>query len=431
MSTPAQTQPRIFVSHAHEDNALCRAFVQALRLAGAEVWYDEHNLGYGDFAAAIERELLARPIFIPILSPASAVSRWVRRETEAAIHLQGREPERIILPVVAAKADVPLLWVGYKRLAGSGDAGLSPEEAARRVLNTLAQRPAAEAPPDGGQRRAGGAADDVTSSSSGPVLAPRMAALGFEARILDGVEVIVPPLCEVPAGEFLMGSNPQHDAEAQVREQPQQTVHLAAYLIGRFPVTVAEYACFVRTGRREPEDWQYQLARLDYPVVNVSWHDAMAYAAWLARVTGQPWRLPTEAEWEKAARWDPAARYARIYPWGDRFDRSRCNTRESGIGRTTPVGKYPTGASPCGSQDMAGNVLEWTSSVYKPYPYTADAGRENPASAGRRVLRGGSWGVFPQGARAAVRYDGIPSNIISNYYGFRLVDASLDPTRGH
>lgn len=131
--------PHIFVSHAHEDNAWCRAFVEALRHGGADVWYDEHNLGYGELAEEIERELASRPIFIVVLSPASVAKPWVRRETEAAIHLRDTVPGRGILPVVAARAEVPLLWAGYKRIAGPDGGGLDPAEAAGRVAHSLAQ----------------------------------------------------------------------------------------------------------------------------------------------------------------------------------------------------------------------------------------------------------------------------------------------------
>jgi tetratricopeptide (TPR) repeat protein len=128
----------IFVSHAHEDNAWCRVFVEALRQGGATVWYDEHNLGYGVIGDEIERELQARPIFIVILSPASVDKPWVRREMDAAMRLRDQTPQRIILPVMASKTEVPLFWRAYKWLSGPGDSGLTASEAAGRVIHTLA-----------------------------------------------------------------------------------------------------------------------------------------------------------------------------------------------------------------------------------------------------------------------------------------------------
>jgi formylglycine-generating enzyme required for sulfatase activity len=116
----------------------------------------------------------------------------------------------------------------------------------------------------------------------------RLASLGFAARKVGDTEFIVPPVVPVQAGEFLMGSDPRQDASASDSEQPRHRVALPAYQIGRFPVTVAEYACFARAGRESPKNWQSQLGKLDHPVVYVSWHDAVAYAAWLAERTGQP-----------------------------------------------------------------------------------------------------------------------------------------------
>src|SRR5690242_16889498 len=113
---PMAQAAAIFVSHAHEDTAWCRTFVHVLRDAGAQVWYDEHNLGYGAITEEIERELRARPIFIVIVSPASVEKAWVRREMTAAITMRDREPSRIILPVVAAKAEIPLFWDEFKRI---------------------------------------------------------------------------------------------------------------------------------------------------------------------------------------------------------------------------------------------------------------------------------------------------------------------------
>lgn len=138
---------RIFVSHSHGDNIWCRAFVTALRTHGADVWYDEQNLGFGTMRSKIEREMQLRPVFIAVFSPASVVSKWVGREMDAAIYLQDKQSERVILPVVAAKCDIPPLWVSFKRISGPDDTALTPEDAAAEVASALDIAAPAPAPP--------------------------------------------------------------------------------------------------------------------------------------------------------------------------------------------------------------------------------------------------------------------------------------------
>jgi formylglycine-generating enzyme required for sulfatase activity len=264
------------------------------------------------------------------------------------------------------------------------------------------------------------------ATPAGPAIArdhfpPRLEQLGFIAHKNGSIGYILPPLCSVAAGEFLMGSDPKKDSGAYDDEKPQHTVRLSGYQIARHPVTVAEYACFVRAGHKGPSDWQQQLGTLDHPVVNVSWDDATAYAAWLKQQAGQPWRLPTEAEWEKAVRWDPAARRARIYPWGDTFDAHRANTTGKG---TPSVGSYPSGASAYGIQGASGTLWEWTSSLKKPLPYSPSDGRERTEPDDNRVLRGGSWDATPRNARAAYRLSGQYVYLLRDngrYVGFRVL----------
>ena len=243
-----------------------------------------------------------------------------------------------------------------------------------------------------------------------------------------------PEMILIPAGEFLMGSDRRQDKDARDDEQPQHTLYLPDYTIAKTPVTNAQYAEFVRDAgvvappgpwrvrdaglAAPPEHWREGESprdKLDHPVVCVSWRDAVAYCDWLVDITGKLYRLPSEAEWEKAARGTDG----RIYPWGNRWYPGWCNTLEGGMGGTTPVGKYPQGASPYGLLDMAGNVWEWCSSLYQGYPYGAGDGREDLEALGARVIRGGSWGGRRLVARCACR-DRLVPDLRGSILGFRV-----------
>lgn len=167
----------------------------------------------------------------------------------------------------------------------------------------------------------------------------------------------------------------------------------------------------------KPEYWEDTLFNNPLqPVVGVSWYEARAYCCWLSKQTGMPFRLPTEAEWEAAARGLLGRRYA----YGDRFVSGCGNTFESHIRRTSPVGLFRSGSTPEGCADMSGNVWEWTSSIYECYPYRADDGREEQGREDvQRVLRGGSWNDIGSYSRGACRFHYPPSNRYP-FYGFRL-----------
>lgn len=243
--------------------------------------------------------------------------------------------------------------------------------------------------------------------------------LGFQLQYhpLKQIPYILPPLCTIPAGAFLMGSNPEVDKQAQSEECPQHSVWLSTYHIGKYPVTVAEYACAIEaqapgvgkpSGMRLEAFWDEQLLNPTRPVYGLTWYDALGYARWLSQMTNLAWRLPTEAEWEKAARGTDG----RIYPWGSQWDARNANMcweeSQSGEQSTTPIDAYAHAASPYGVIDMAGNVEEWTSTISDneefPYPYKADDGREDIDKYEHfRRLRGGCWLFDPPTARAAFR----------------------------
>jgi formylglycine-generating enzyme required for sulfatase activity len=269
-------------------------------------------------------------------------------------------------------------------------------------------------------------------------------------------------MVEIPAGEFVMGST-QDDIAALSdspnidwyrRESPQHTVSLPTFGIGRFPVTVREYAAFFEAGGyQEPYFWskvgwewrtRYRIEAPEYwgeeewtsddslPVVGVSWYEAYAYCKWLQSLTGKPYRLPDETEWEKAVRGTDG----RVYPWGSRWDEHNANVclngeynrwdrgglrphkRKDRDGSTTPVDAFPGGESPYRVMDAAGNTWEWCSNLlYDYFLY-----RLRPASPDNQdpcVVRGGSWYHDRYDARCASRYVYYP-DCRDNVVGFRV-----------
>jgi formylglycine-generating enzyme required for sulfatase activity len=152
----------------------------------------------------------------------------------------------------------------------------------------------------------------------------------------------------------------------------------------------------------------------NHPVIGINWYEAMAYAVWLSRVTGRVYRLPTEAEWEWAAR-----RNQRRYPWGNAWDEHACNYQGSKLNRPNPVGCYTFSATDDGLHELAGNVFEWTSTLYRRYPYQSSDGREYPDSQGWRIIRGGSWAFDRSRLRCACRSRN-DSSYWDNDTGFRL-----------
>ncbi len=389
---------RLFVSHSTQDNDWCRELVAALKTAGYDVWYDEQGLtGGAVWIETLQREVQARDVFVIVLTPEAWASPWVQEEVRLALSTQ-----RTILPVMLKPTPVAGFLLTRQWVNAADVDTATGVQRALAALGSPVVFPSAPAP------------KQITPAPH--LVPPLLQQKGFIGRVIDGVEVITPPLIAIPAGPFLLGTNPRLEPEEAEREEHQRQVDVAAFYIGKFPVTVAEYACALKVQDiRPPEAWSTQAARPDHPATHISWKAALAYVAWLAQVTGEPWRLPTEEEWEKAARGTDG----RAYPWGSAWDPSRANTEERGPGDTTPVGSYPAGASPYGALDMAGNVNEWCgippdSPLFRPGAWTG----EQPKSTG--YLAGGGWDEDSSHARAAYRSQLLMGSQTDDT-GFRLV----------
>ncbi len=255
----------------------------------------------------------------------------------------------------------------------------------------------------------------------------------------------IPEVIEIPAGSFIRGSDRQEretayrlDEAAYGHRRTQEwkwyesefkrgTAETPAFSVSRDLITNAQYAAFVkasghpapdvddatwrgyrlihpyhRTRRHAWHDGRPPKGRDRHPVVLVSWTDAVAYATWLSRATGDIWRLPSEAEWEKAARGTDGRRF----PWGEKFDPARLNSHDAGPFDTLPVGRFADGTSPYGMRDAAGQVFEWTNT---------------PSGPNRYIVKGGSWDDSGCGiCRPAARH-GRPRHLKHILVGFRLV----------
>ena len=238
-----------------------------------------------------------------------------------------------------------------------------------------------------------------------PVDAPKSQTAVKLGSNQDGMEMVA-----VPAGEFQMGS------KAGDRDQkPVHTVYLDAYWIDKTEVTNAMYAQCVASGKcQAPKYTKDSTSNAEnQPVVGVSWSNAITYCTWAGR------RLPSEAEWEKAARGTDG----RIYPWGNQDPDNTLLNYNGEQGSTTPVGQFPEGASPYGALDMAGNAWEWVNDWYGEYPSARQENPMGPASGKNRVLRGGCWDDSGQFVRAVYRNWLEPNGRLLNY-GFRCASSA-------
>jgi formylglycine-generating enzyme required for sulfatase activity len=267
----------------------------------------------------------------------------------------------------------------------------------------------------GGVAKAGSAVLVIGVQGAGGTAAPDGTA---RTRVVKDVDVPwCPELVIVPAGRFLMGS-PSTEPGRYPNEGPQHEVRVAAFALGRAPITFEEWDACVADGGCDgyrPDDGGWGRGR--HPVIRVNWRDAQAYVSWLSQKTAHKYRLPSEAEWEYAARGGTQS----AYPWGDSWNNARFANGARSIRGTTEVGSYPP--NPFGIYDVIGNVLEWVEDSwhadYVGAPADGSAWIEAEASELGRVVRGGSWDVEPRNLRSAIRGGDRPDVRYLNL-GFRV-----------
>lgn len=393
---PSTRKLNVFLCHASQDKPAVRKLYARLNAEPwIDPWLDEERLLPGmDWDLEIQKALRSADLIIVCLSSESVAKEgYVQREFKRALSYAEEKPEGTIyiIPLRLNECTAPSKfqqwqWVDY--FANGADEKLLRSLQLRAEKLGVSFPASAPEPP----------APKATFVTPEPVHFTPGGRPFFQFGGLDFVKV--------KGGDFYLGSDelefagPQHLIYQLERD----------FYLGRYPVTNQEYSLYLRAAG-SPIVMTKEKAK--HPVVNVSLRDAYHYVAWLNQKhggelpSGYTFRLPSEAEWEKAAR----GAEGNEFPWGNHFDAKRCNSREGSKGETTPVGAYsPQGDSAFGAADMAGNVWEWTRSLYRSYPYRFDDEREAAAvlESSEYVLRGGSFNSDAVFVRCAIRVGSTP-----------------------
>ncbi len=444
----------VFISYKREDRDAAEALANRLALRGHDVWWDAELMAGDAFITEIHQVLKRAKAVVVLWSEEAMMSRFVVGEALAAFNRNAYlgamlEPElELPPPFNAAHAHALHAW--------QDDASAYDDLIAALELRTGQGRRAGQRSEEARADAFASAADDVmfwrgVADSDEPgdfeaylnrfgedglfveIARARIRQLtkrrpSFARAVVDAIAgKPAPPIPEVvaiPAGAFLMGS-PEGAPMIDPDETPQRRVAIeTAFAFGARPVSFAEYDPFCEaTGRKKAADQSW--GRGARPVINVTWRDASAYCAWLTERTGNRWRLPSEAEWEYAAR----AGGDSAYFWGDVWDAARANGGVTVTGTTEP-GRYPANAF--GLFDMAGNVWEWCADdwhdSYRGAPadgrtWLYDGSRldeEGTGDASWSVIRGGSWDDHPHALRSTTR-GWWPKDEAAPRLGFRVV----------
>jgi formylglycine-generating enzyme required for sulfatase activity len=441
----------IFISYSKHNQPYARKLADHLLSQGFDVWIDD-QIDYGDdWWRTIVRAIRGAKAFIVIMTDESDASDWVQREVTLA-----DKSKIAAFPLwLSGDVDASENWAIYVRTQYADVRGekLPGDDFTRRLekvaprkggkgrdmTRTLPPQPAfegwipkmdkAEAPP----------MSDEETNKAVEQFRRNAAAIDKlkQQAILSDVSAILPPFewCEIPAGKVTI----------EYSETDHKTFDAPQFWIAKYPITNAQYQVFVNAqdGYGDPAWWAYSdSAKVwrrdnkrpqktafeggDLPRTNVTWYEAVAFCQWLtARIYPTPNHfpqaaqgvvitLPAEQQWQRAAQGDDK----RIFPWGNEFDKTKCNTSESGIEKPTPVTQYPGGASPFGAMDMSGNIWEWCLTQHTTGQISL-SGREH------RIIRGGGWGHVSAYSQVVYRSASYP--ILKNgLHGFRV--CAINPT---
>jgi formylglycine-generating enzyme required for sulfatase activity len=364
-----------------------------------------------------------------------AVSEHIKKEPERPLTVVEKRPEAVKVDatkevkkkaqkkwILLAASIIVLVAIAYffryqlgivpdeKPLVRKTDDGIKKEEPVKKSQLDQTKKKPVTKPEDTIQEKVEEMPEDVRVVKSKGIKVEENKKGFWEAYYRDGIIMVY-----IPPGEFTMGSD-DSDISAAADEKPPHIVDLDGYWMGKYEVTFDQYDKYcVETGQEKPDDGGW--GRGKRPVINVSWHNADAYCDWLSKKIGLKFKLPTEAQWEKAAQ----GTGGRKYPWGIQKPDEFLANFGGHLGKTFIVGSYPQGESPYGILDMAGNVWEWCNDWYKKdyYKNSSDKNPQGPEGGTGRVLRGGHWYSFADSIRCADRNFFDPS-ARSYCVGFRL-----------
>jgi len=376
--------PDVFISYASSDRSRLQALVAALTQHGWSVWWDPTILPGGSWREEIESALTTCRCVIVVWSHAAIQSKWVLEEAD-----EGRA-RNILVPVLLDSVPIPLGFRGIQTANLVNWQGDVPHPEFDRVRNAVMRCVS------------GGSSVTGPTDIKLPSIQAVPKALGVAENFIT-----------IPACSFRMGAikaynaGPNVDSWADDDEGPVHLVRLRSFQMAAFPTTTLQYNYFVEAGGYsnaeywpeafgkfyEPADWSTQRRNSDRPVVGVSWYEATAYCVWAGC------RLPTEAEWERSARGPKGSRF----PWGNKPDHGHyengefiysgkyINDAQADIKHPTQEGRFPAGRTEEGLSDMLGNVWEWCSDWFGPYPSKDQEYPRGPEKGERKVVRGGAW----------------------------------------